>query len=190
MPGGTISGVLTLSGGYTTSTVGNVLIGAWLSTDLPPALGGTGRPVAARVVPRNAVGKALSSGLAFTLNGLPTGASYLVGAMMDHGNTFSPVLSYMASPGIGAQGAFAAAPVTVNGAASQDLQLDAVADPTWPFERPMFAVDAGSTATVDTAAAPGTVSLLTLDAQAPAALAYAPAAPGFHPKIVSGALST
>jgi hypothetical protein len=180
---GTLSGVLTLSGGYSASNVGNVLIGAWLSTDLPPSLGGTGRPLAATVVPRSAVARALGTGLPYTLAGLPTGVSYRVGAVMDRGNTFSVLLSYMASPGIGAQGRFAPAAVAVNGPANQDLQIDAAADSTWPFERPMFAIDPASSATVDTTAAPGTVSL-TLNASTPAALAYAPGTPAFHPILV------
>src|SRR5205085_2035903 len=117
------SGVLTLSGGYTPATVGGVLIGAWAANDPPPSLGGTGRPVSARFFPKAAVVAALGTGLPFKLPGLGTSGSYRVGAMMDRGGSFSPVLSYMSSPGLGAQGTFAAAPVAAG--TTQNLQLDA-----------------------------------------------------------------
>jgi hypothetical protein len=179
LPPGSISGLLSFPPGFT--TVGNVMIGAWLSTDPSPSQGGTGRPVAARVVPRSSVAAALANGLPFTLYGLPTGATYLVGAMMDGGNTFSPVLSYMNAPGINAQIVFnPAGAVAASGAASFSFDP---ATPKWQFERPLFQLDPTSATTVDTTAAAGAVSALVLDSVSqPAALAYqyTPLAAGFH----------
>ncbi|MBS2021735.1 MAG: hypothetical protein JST92_04955, partial [Deltaproteobacteria bacterium] len=191
-PGGAIQGNLLLSG-LSPAAVGNVLIAAYRASDPPPP-SGTGRPVLATVIPRPFVALGVGAGrLQYALPGLPPD-TYLVAAMHDADDRFNPILSYLATPGLGAQLAFAGgvpAPVvvTTTPVAAADIAIDGTATPSLPFERPMFTSDATAPAVMP--AGQTTPYLVTLNSTAPSALpggllsgSNGVIQPRFHPHLV------
>jgi hypothetical protein len=145
--GGAISGVVRL-GGYSAAQVGNLVVVAYSSSAPPPPLG-LGRPLAVQVIPRPVV-SALAGGGAvpYALTNLGAG-SYLVAAILDPLNKFSPLLSFMATPPQGAQLGWAsgAAPsaIAVGSAAvaGKDIYL-ARSQQSVPFEPPAFSLGSQS----------------------------------------------
>lgn len=176
--GGSIAGVVNLSS-YTPAQVGNLLVAAYAAAEPPPPLG-TGRPVAALVVPRPFVQAEMAGGVAYQLANLPAG-TYVVVAMLDPLDELSPSLSFMATPPRGAQsGLFGgAAPVAVTvGSApvvGKNIAIDRGATPALPFERPAFSLAASS------------VTLLHATGSTNATLQLAPGTPAGLPYTVAGA---
>lgn len=187
LPGG-IRGVVHLTG-YSSATVGNLVLAVYAANAPPPPLG-LGRPVAVQIVPRAIVAGVAAAGnglLPYQISNVANG-TYLVAALHDPLNRFSPSLSYLATPPLGGQFAFVggAAPsgVAVAGgfSSNNDIFLDAVATPSIPFERPMFALDATSTLSVSSSATPGSAAVVKLAARTPDGLPYAVSGgPALHP---------
>ncbi len=186
--GGGIRGAIHVAGTYGAAGLGNILVAAYSASAPPPPLG-LGRPVAVQVIPKPIAQAFIGSQIPYQLSNLPPGA-YLVAALNDPLGRTSPSLSFLSTPGLGAQVSFsggaAPAPIVVGStiASGADVFLDPVAVPTVPFERPMFTVDTSTSAlSVRSGAAPGTFALVALLPTVPSGLPFAVSTAAFHPVV-------
>ena len=177
--GGAISGNIQLSG-YTNAQVGNLVVAAYAAAAPPPPYG-LGRPVAVQLIPARFVMPSVSANLVhYSLGNLPPG-TYLVVALLDPLDRFSPLLSFLSTPPLGAQ-VVVSGPVAVAGApATKDLSLTRTAQPVIPFDRPAFAVDGSSTLSLSVGA--GSPAPVKLNAVIPAGLPYAMSSAALHPTL-------
>lgn len=137
LPSGGISGRVTVM----SEEVGEVYIVAFDATDPPPPEG-TGEPRGLATVPRDAftvTGPGVRNA-DFTLGGLAPG-TYLLVAILDANDNFSPLVSLLAQPDAGDVLGGAAAPVTVRDEIVSGQQV--VVGQPLAFDRPAFSFDDG-----------------------------------------------
>jgi uncharacterized protein (DUF2141 family) len=168
------------------SAIGNVVIAAYAATAPPPPLG-TGRPLAVQLIPSALVAAAGSSPIPYLIANLAPGP-YLLLALHDPLDEFSPSLDYLSTPPQGAQISFAggASPSVIQVgntvASAPAITLDGTSPAeTIPFPRPAFSL-MGSPLAVSSSAAPGTAAVIELVPDDPSGVPFAlPATPAFHP---------